>query len=75
VLCQNPERDRHEISEGARKIDVDLRVDWGADDQRSGHAKTVSFCSFACLAEWAAGRAAEHDAHVLVEGDPAGEAI
>lgn len=60
--------DVHEIADGARRVDVAVRVDWGADDARATHEKPLSFCSFNCLSEWAAAKAAEHDDRLVVEG-------
>jgi len=67
MLCENPKRERHDIPDGGRKIELNAVVNWGDDDQRDDHAKTRRFCSFACLADWAAERAAQHDGRVLAK--------
>lgn len=71
VSCQNPSRDKHEIPDGGRRLEIKpLTIDWGSSDLRDGWQGDYTFCSFACLSEWAAARAAEHDEHVLVDGEP-----
>jgi hypothetical protein len=59
-----------DIGEGDRRIDATLTIDWGANDQRDNHTKTVAFHSFQCLADWAARRAADHDSRVLTPDNP-----
>lgn len=68
VLCQNPARDPHTIDDGARKITLTGTVVWGQDDLRGDWTGDYVFCSFACLSEWAALRATDHDGVVLREG-------
>lgn len=58
---------RHDIEDGARRIDAVINVDWGDDDLRSHHEKTISFCSFEHVAAWAAGRAIDHDGRNVVK--------
>jgi actin-related protein len=58
----------HEIPDGARRLDLTFTVDWGDDDLRGSHEKPLTFCSFKCLSEWAATKAADHDGNVLKEG-------
>lgn len=58
----------HEIEDGGRRIDMALAVNWGDEDLRETHSKTVTFCSFACLSEWAKAKADEHDGRVVAEG-------
>lgn len=75
LLCNNPARDRHEIVDGDRKVTISLGLTWGQRDLRDDWRGDYAFCSFGCLGEWAAERAAEHDHHVLVEGArPKGDA-
>ena len=70
VLCMNPERDRHTIAKGERRIDITpLAVDWGATDVRPSWQGTYTFCCFECLAAWASERAADHDGRVVSEGE------
>lgn len=48
-----------DLPDGQRTITIRLAVEWG--DERGIHEKDVSFCSFRCVSEWAAGRAEQHD--------------
>lgn len=68
VVCQNPDRDRHEIPDGGRKLTLTGIVVWGQQDLRDDWTGSYVFCSFACLSEWAAARASDHDGVVLREG-------
>lgn len=69
VVCHNPTGEgRHEIAEGARRLELAFTVDWGDADLRDTHAKPLMFCSFGCLSEWAFEKAAQHDTSTLVEG-------
>lgn len=71
MVCHNSPQgagDTHQIPDGARRLDLQFAVDWGDADLRDSHAKPLVFCSFKCLSEWAAAKAAEHDGHVLQEG-------
>lgn len=68
VQCQNPARDPHQIDDGARKITLTAAVVWGQEDARGDWTGDYVFCSFGCLSEWAANRAADHDGVVLREG-------
>lgn len=67
-VCGNPAGDRHRIDDGARRVRVQLTVDWGADDLRDTHSKPLVFCSFACLAGWAGEKAAQHDGVTVKDG-------
>jgi hypothetical protein len=69
LQCHNPTRERHEIPEGDRRVSL-VRIDWGKADLREGWEGEYRFCSFRCLAEWAAEKADQHDGRVLVEGEP-----
>jgi hypothetical protein len=65
VPCNNPSRERHDC--GDREISIEpLAIKWG--DIRDDWQGDYSFCSFRCLADWAAEKAAQHDGHVLQEG-------
>lgn len=68
VMCHNPVGDRHEIPDGDRKITLTAIVVWGANDLRDDWTGDYTFCSFACLADWATERASDHDGHELHEG-------
>lgn len=68
VVCQNPTRDKHEVPAGGRKITLTGIVVWGQKDLRDDWSGSYVFCSFACLSEWAAQRAGDHDGVVLREG-------
>lgn len=68
-FCQNPVAGRHELHAGVRRLEVQLRTDWGGNDLRATHDKTLAFCSFACLAAWAQEKADQHDDVVLQDGD------
>lgn len=70
TCCNSPNgaTDTHQIPDGARSLALSFTVDWGDDDLRVSHEKPLTFCSFKCLSEWAAGKVAEHDGHVLTEG-------
>lgn len=68
VTCQNPERPTHEIPDGGRKVTLSAVVVWGQQDLRDDWSGEYVFCSFACLSEWAATRAGDHDGVVLREG-------
>jgi hypothetical protein len=68
VVCQNPARPTHEIADGGRKITLTGVVVWGQADLRDDWTGDYVFCSFACLSEWAALRADDHDGVVLREG-------
>lgn len=70
IVCHGPGRERHEIEESARRVDLRFSIDWGGDDVRESHSKPLTFCSFQCLADWAAEKTEQHDGHVLVEGEP-----
>lgn len=61
---------KRERAPGERWITFTLAVDWGADDLRASWNGEYSFHSFACLAQWAAEKAEQHDGHLLVEGAP-----
>lgn len=71
TVCHNSPQgagDTHAIGAGNRRLDLKFAVDWGDKDLRDAHEKPLTFCSFACLAEWASAKAIEHDGHVLQEG-------
>lgn len=68
VVCQNPELPTHEIADGARKVTLSAVIVWGQDDLRGDWTGDYVFCSFACLSQWAATRATDHDGVVLREG-------
>lgn len=71
MLCEYTEHgapDAHDIPDGARKLELTFRIDWGAADLRGPHETPLTFCSFRCLADWAARQADHHDRHVLTEG-------
>ena len=71
VVCHHSSAgagDTHEIAAGARKLELRFLVDWGDDDIRASHEKPLTFCSFGCLAAWAAGKADQHDGHVVEDG-------
>lgn len=68
VVCHNPSRDRHQISNGDRRLDITFTIDWGTTDLRDTNSKVLTFCSFECLSEWATDRAAAHDNTTLIEG-------
>lgn len=68
VACQNPELPPHTIADGARKVTLSAIIVWGQDDLRDDWTGDYVFCSFACLSQWAATRAAVHDGVVLREG-------
>lgn len=71
VVCSSPARARHKIKAGDRKITIPaLTVEWGARDIRDDWAGAYTFCSFACLRDWAAEKADQHDGDLLVEGKP-----
>ena len=53
----------HEIGDGGRTVTI--TVDWGADDSRVQHEKTMSFCSFRCLANWASNASSKHDDRIV----------
>lgn len=57
-----------EHAPGDRWITFTLAVDWGAADLRAAWNGSYELCSFGCLAQWAAEKAAQHDGKVLVEG-------
>jgi hypothetical protein len=59
---------RHEIPAGARRLELRFDVDWGDDDIRGSHSKPLTFCSFGCLAGWAAERGVQHDGSTLKDG-------
>lgn len=72
TLCSwsaNGAGDTHEIAEGQRRLDVTVAIDWGTDDARDDHEKTVPFCSFKCLSAWAAGRAIAHDGRTVLKAE------
>jgi hypothetical protein len=62
-------QDVHKIEDGARRLELRFDVDWGDQDIRDSHSKPLTFCSFKCLAGWAADRAVQHDATTLKEGE------
>lgn len=68
MICGNPARPRHEIADDARKVELQFSIDWGDDDVRDSHTKPLTFCSFACLSEWAAAKSGEHDGVAIVDG-------
>jgi hypothetical protein len=57
-----------EIPWGERRIDATVTVNWGEADLRADWTGVYSFCSFRCVADYATGRAGEHDGVTLVEG-------
>lgn len=59
---------KREMPDGVRRIHFAVSVDWGMKDLRADWQGTYDFCSFKCVAEWAADRAAAHDAHVVTDG-------
>lgn len=62
---------KRDIADGDRRIVVSVVVDWGTDDLReTPPAKTATFHSFHCLADWALDRAMAHDDVVVREGTP-----
>lgn len=72
TLCSysaNGAGDTHEIADGQRRIDVTLAIDWGANDERNDHEKTIPFCSFDCLSKYAAGRAIAHDGRTVLKAE------
>lgn len=69
VVCGNPLRDRHEIADGDRRVDIrPLAVNWGDGDLRADWEGNYFFCSFGCLSDWASEKASQHDGRVVVEG-------
>ena len=68
VLCQNPTRPKHQIADGDRKVTLTAIIVWGQDDERGDWTGDYVFCSFGCLADWAATRAGDHDGIVLRNG-------
>lgn len=68
VFCQNPADAKHEIADGDRKITLTGIVVWGEQDLRDDWTGDYVFCSFKCVSEWAATRAADHDGVVLRDG-------
>lgn len=75
MVCHNSPHgagETHEIAEDGRRIDIKpLAVNWGNADLRVTWEGNYAFCSFKCLSDWAAGKAAEHDNHTLQEGSGA----
>lgn len=57
-----------EIDPDATRHELALRTKWARDDLRTQGEKRAVFCSFSCLASWAADRAAQHDGKLLVDG-------
>jgi hypothetical protein len=68
VSCHNPARPPHLIADGDRTLQVAVTVQWGDKDLRDDWTGGYVFCSYACLAEYAALRAADHDSVTLTEG-------
>lgn len=62
---------RHDIADGQRRLDVTVDIDWGTDDERNTHEKTLSFCSFAHLAAWAGERGIQHDGRTVLKAEVA----
>lgn len=71
AVCAGPGRARHEIQPEDRRLDVSIAIDWGELDERQDHAKTSSFCSFACLADWAGARGIQHDGRTVLKAEAA----
>lgn len=67
MRCNAPDCGR-EIAKGERHITLTAGIDWGANDLRKPWQGDYVFCSFGCLSDWASARAADHDGHVLKEG-------
>lgn len=59
---------QHELATSDRLLTVRLKVDW--KDGRGIHEKDAHFCSFGCLADWATGRAEQHDVEPEPEPEP-----
>lgn len=60
---------RHEIPDDQVHISATIDIDWGAEDARSQAEKTLVFCSFDHLAQYAAGRAVAHDGRTVVKAE------
>lgn len=56
---------KEKLTDGARQIVSSLAVNWGDDDERADWAGDKTFCSFACLRDWAAGMADNHDGRTI----------
>lgn len=69
ILCAGPTRARHEISDQDRRLDVSVAINWGDLDEREESAKVSSFCSFKCLADWAANRGIAHDGRTVLKAE------
>lgn len=59
---------KSEIDPDATRHELALRTKWARGDLRTQGEKRAVFCSFSCLASWAADRAAQHDGKLLVDG-------
>lgn len=61
-------RCKHEIPAGDRKVEVELGIEWGTDDERADWKGVKTFCSFACLRDWAAEQVEKWDPVAEVSG-------
>lgn len=71
TLCSGTRRARHEISDEDRRLDVSVLIYWGDLDEREESAKVSPFCSFQCLADWAADRGIAHDGRTVLKAEAA----
>lgn len=58
-------RCKTELADGARIVVISAFINWGDNDARADWQGEKSFCSFACLKEWAADMSASHDGRVV----------
>jgi hypothetical protein len=56
----------NDIHDGDRRIALAVAVDWGTDDERDAVNKTYTFCSFACIADWAVLRSHDWDGVTVI---------
>ena len=57
---------KQKLVDGGRLLTAAVEINWGADDARADWAGERKFCSFKCLASWAAEKAVEHDGRTVV---------
>jgi hypothetical protein len=58
-------RCKKDLVDGERILVISAFINWGDNDERAGWAGEKSFCSFACMGEWATEMAASHDGKVV----------
>lgn len=58
-------RCKNDLPAAGRIVVVKVAINWGADDARADWTGEKSFCSFACLKDWAEDMSVNHDGRTV----------